>query len=161
VLETKMRVLVCALLIAIAPLACRAEVQLEPPHPALAAIQANLDRCKDATPGNTLERLCTMDSSKAVDALLNKLYGRIVAKLKEPTSNDHDAKERAELLKRLIASERAWIVYRDADCDHRSGYMLGGSGEPTIYEDCLFTMRRDRVNDLFRLYNDRFPDIAN
>jgi uncharacterized protein YecT (DUF1311 family) len=137
------------------------EDQLEPPHPALAAIQADLDHCKDATPGNTLERQCTMESSKAVDALLNKLYGRIVAKLKEPTGNDHDAKERAELLKRLIASERAWIVYRDAECDHRSGYMLGGSGEPTIYEDCLLTMRRDRVNDLFRLYNDRFPDIAN
>jgi uncharacterized protein YecT (DUF1311 family) len=156
-----MRVPVCALLIAIAPFPCRAEGQLEPPHPALAVIQADLDRCKDATPGNTLERQCAMESSKAVDALLNKLYGRIVAKLKEPTSNDHDAKERAELLKRLIASERAWIVYRDAECDHRSGYMLGGSGEPTIYEDCLLTMRRDRVNDLFRLYNDRFPDIAN
>jgi uncharacterized protein YecT (DUF1311 family) len=156
-----MRVLVCALLIAIAPLPCQAEDQLDPPHPALAAIQANRDRCKDATPGNIPERLCTMESSKVVDALLNKLYGRIVAKLKEPTSNDRDAKERAELLKRLIASERAWIVYREADCDHRSGYMLGGSGEPTIYEDCLFTMRRDRVNALFRLYQDKFPDIAN
>jgi uncharacterized protein YecT (DUF1311 family) len=156
-----MRVLVCALLIAIAPLACQAGDPLEPPHPALAAIQANLDHCKDTPPGNTLERFCTMESSKVVDALLNKLYGRIVAKLKEPTDNDHDAKERAELLKRLIASERAWIVYRDAECDHRSGFMLGGSGEPTIYEDCLFTMRRDRVNDLFRLYQDRFPDLAN
>ena len=156
-----MRVLFCALLIAIAPFSCQAEDQLGPPHPAIATIQANLDRCRDATPGNTLERHCTMESSKVVDALLNKLYGRIVAKLKEPTDNDHDAKERAELLKRLIAAERAWIVYRDAECDHRSGYMLGGSGELTIYEECMFTMRRDRVNDLFRLYSDRFPDIAN
>ena len=156
-----MRVLVCALLIAIAPLRCQAEDQLGPPHPAIATIKTNLDRCKDTSPGNTLERHCTMESSQVVDALLNKLYGQIVAKLKEPTSNDHDAKESAELLKRLIASERAWIVYRDAECDHRSGYVLGGSGELTIYEDCLFTMRRDRVNDLFRLYNDRFPDIAN
>ena len=156
-----MRVLVCALLVAIAPLSCQAEDQLGPPHPAIAVIQANLDRCKDATPGNTPKRLCTMESSKVVDALLNKLYGQIVAKLKQPTSNDHDAKERAELLKRLIASERAWIVYRDAECDNRSGFMLGGTGEPTIYEECMFTMRRDRVNDLFRLYSDRFPDIAN
>jgi len=156
-----MRVLVCALVIAIAPLPCQAEDPLDPPHPALAAIQANLDRCKDATPGNTPERLCTMESSNVVDVLLNKLYGQIVAKLKQPTSNDHDAKERAELLKRLIASERAWIVYRDAECDNRSGFMLGGTGEPTIYEECMFTMRRNRVNDLFRLYSDRFPDIAN
>ncbi len=156
-----MRVLVCALLIAIAPFACRAEDQSDPPHPALAAIQANLDHCKDATPGDIPERLCTTEAGKVVDALLNKLYGRIVAKLKEPASNDHDAKGRAELLKRLIASERAWIVYRDAECDHKSGYMLGGTGELTIYADCMFTMRRDRVNDLFRLYRDRFPDIAN
>ena len=156
-----MRVLVCALLIAIAPLRCQAEDQLGPPHPAIATIKTNLDRCKDTSPGNTLERHCTMESSQVVDALLNKLYGQIVAKLKEPADKGLDAKERAELLKRLIAAERAWIVYRDAECDHRSGYMLGGSGELTIYEECMFTMRRDRVNDLFRLYSDRFPDIAN
>jgi len=156
-----MRVLVCALVIAVVPFSCQAADQFGTPHPAVAAIQANLDRCKEAAPGNTLERHCTMESSQVVDALLNKLYGQIVAKLKEPTDKDHDAKERAELLKRLIAAERAWIVYRDAECDHRSGYMLGGSGELTIYEECMFTMRRDRVNDLFRLYSDRFPDIAN
>ena len=72
VLEYKMRVLVCALLIAIAPFACRAEDQSDPPHPALAAIQANLDHCKDATPGDIPERLCTTEAGKVVDALLNK-----------------------------------------------------------------------------------------
>jgi len=99
-----------------------------------------------------------MEAGKAVDAVLNKLYSQIVAKLKAP-SNPADMKDQSELLKRLIASERAWIAYRDADCDHQSGYMLGGSGEPSMYEECLFSMRRDRINNLFNLYKDRFPEI--
>jgi uncharacterized protein YecT (DUF1311 family) len=100
-----------------------------------------------------------MEAGKAVDAILNKLYGQLVAKLQAPSGSDFDDKQQRELLRRLIASERAWTAYRDADCSHQSGYMLGGSGEPSIYESCLFSMRRDRVNSLFDLYKDRFPDI--
>jgi uncharacterized protein YecT (DUF1311 family) len=145
---------------AVSLLPAKAEDQLDPAHPALAAIQKTLDHCKETEPGNIPERLCTMEASKAVDALLNKLYNQIVAKLKRASGSDFDNKQQAELLKRLITSERAWIASRDADCDHKSGYALGGSGEPTIYADCLYTMRKDRVNDLFRLYRERFPDIA-
>jgi hypothetical protein len=50
-----MRVLTFAFLLCFAPLAARADDPLNPPHPALAGIQAKLDHCKDIQPGNINE----------------------------------------------------------------------------------------------------------
>jgi uncharacterized protein YecT (DUF1311 family) len=155
-----MRLLTIALLFSFAPLAAQADDLLNPPHPALAAVQANLDHCKDTQPGNINEMLCAMEADKAVDAVLNTLYGKIIAKLKQTDDPDHDINERAELRKRLISSERAWIAYREAECSHASAAMLGGSGEGTLLAYCRLSMRQDRVNNLYRFYVSRFPDIA-
>jgi uncharacterized protein YecT (DUF1311 family) len=157
-LEHQMRLLTIAFLLCFAPLAARAE--LNPPHPALARIQAELDHCKDTEPGNINQMLCAMAADKTVDAVLNALYGKIVTKLKQTNDPDHDIKERSELLKRLIASERAWITYREAECSHASASYLGGSGEGTLLAYCRLSMREDRVNNLYRFYVGRFPDIA-
>jgi uncharacterized protein YecT (DUF1311 family) len=154
-----MRFLISALLVGVVPLAAHAQ-ELRPSHPALAAIQANLDRCKDTQPGNINEMLCTVEADKAVDVLLNALYQKIVTKLKQTADPDHDIKERGELLKRLVASERAWIAYREAECSHASAEMLGGSGEGTLLAYCRLSMQEDRVNNLFGFYRVRFPDIA-
>ncbi|NOJ38178.1 DUF1311 domain-containing protein [Bradyrhizobium sp. WSM 1791] len=91
---------------------------------------------------------------------MNRLYGKIVAKLKQTEDPDHDIEERKELLKRLVTSERAWIAYREAECSHASAAMLGGSGQGTMLAQCRLSMRADRVNNLFRFYKIRFPDIA-
>ncbi|WP_426406655.1 lysozyme inhibitor LprI family protein [Bradyrhizobium ganzhouense] len=155
-----MRLLAVALLLGFAPLTAHADDALNPPHPALARIQANLDHCTDTQPGNINEMLCAVEAYKAVDVLLNTLYGKIVAKLKQNEDPDHDLQERKELLKRLVASERAWIAYSETECSHASAYMLGGSGEPTILAQCRLSMREDRLNNLFRFYKIRYPDIA-
>ncbi|WKA25478.1 lysozyme inhibitor LprI family protein [Bradyrhizobium roseum] len=131
-----------------------------PPHPALARIQAHLDHCKELQPGNINEMLCAIEADSAVDTLLNALYGKIVAKLKKAEDPEHDIEDRKELLRRLVASERAWITYREAECSHASADMLGGSGEKTILAQCRLSMRLDRVNTLFRFYKVRAPDIA-
>jgi uncharacterized protein YecT (DUF1311 family) len=155
-----MRLLTVAFLLSFAPIAAQADDLLNPPHPALTRIQTNLDHCNDTRPGNINEMLCAIEADKDVDTLLNKLYLEIIAKLKQTEDPDHDAKERKQLLKRLVASERAWIAYREAECSHASAAMLGGSGEGTILAQCRLSMRQKRVNDLFRFYRIRFPDLA-
>lgn len=155
-----MRLLIVAFLLSVAPIVARADDVLNPPHPALAAIQADLDHCRGTQPGNINEMLCAIEADKAVDTVLNSLYRKIVAKLKQTDDPDHDIKERRELLKRLLASERAWITYRETECAHASGAMLGGSGEGTTLAYCRLTMRQDRVNNLYRFYVSRYPDIA-
>jgi uncharacterized protein YecT (DUF1311 family) len=104
--------------------------------------------------------LCAIEADKAVDGVLNTLYGKITAKLKQTDDPDHDINDRTELLKRLVAAERAWIVYREAECSHESGVYLGGSGEGTALAYCRLEKRQDRVNNLYRFYVKRFPDIA-
>lgn len=149
-----------AVSVSVMPFACQAEERTGRTSPALAPIEAKLKRCKASNPGNIPERLCTDDARKAVDAALTRLYGQITTALKRPSgSSDNDSSNR-ELLKRLVASERAWIAYRDSECLHESGTMLGGSGEPTILVECEYSFERDRVNGLFDLYRDQFPDIA-
>ncbi len=155
-----MRLLTVAFLLSFAPLAAQADDLLDPPHPALARIKAKLDHCTDTQPGNINEMLCAIEAGKDVDTLLNTLYGKIIATLKQIENPDHDAEERKTLLKRLVASERAWIAYREAECSHASAAMLGGSGEGTMLAQCRLSMRQDRVNNLFRFYKIRFPDIA-
>jgi uncharacterized protein YecT (DUF1311 family) len=116
--------------------------------------------CIDTKPGNINEMLCAVEADKAVDAVLNTIYGKVVAKLKQADDPDNDIKERRELLRRLVASERAWIAYREAECSHVSASMLGGSGEGTTLAYCRLEMRQNRVNTLYRFYVRRFPDIA-
>jgi uncharacterized protein YecT (DUF1311 family) len=155
-----MRLLALALLLCFAPLVAGADDLLNSPHPVLARIQANLDHCTDTQPGNINEMLCAIEADNAVDTLLNALYGKIVGKLKQAEDPERDIKDRKELLRRLVASERAWIAYREAECSHASAAMLGGSGEKTILAQCRLSMRQGRVNTLFRFYKVRFPDIA-
>ena len=95
-----------------------------------------------------------------MDVVLTKLYGQITAGLKRPAGSSDSDSSNKEVLKRLVASERAWIAYRDAECLHQSGMMLGGSGESTVLIECEYSFERDRVNDLFDLYKDQFPEIA-
>jgi uncharacterized protein YecT (DUF1311 family) len=154
-----MRLLTIAFLLSFAPLAAQPDNLLNPPHPALLRIQADLHHCTDTQPGNINEMLCAMQADKAVDTVLNTLYEKIVAKLKQTDDPDHD-KEQRELLKRLITSERAWISYREAECSRASAVYLGGSGEATSLAYCRLSMREDRVNNLYRSYVGRFPDIA-
>ena len=104
--------------------------------------------------------LCAVKADQDADVLLNALYAKITAKLEQTENPEHDFEDRQELLKRLVASERAWIAYRETECSHASAYMLHGSGENTILPQCRFSMRVDRINTLFRFYVDQFPDIA-
>ena len=46
---------------------------------------------------------------------------------------------------RLVAAERAWIVFRDAECSYHSSYMLHGTGEDGAYTACVYAQTKMRV----------------
>src|SRR5262249_1188856 len=68
---------------------------------------------------------CAAKESRAADQKLNKLYAELSAKL-EP-----------ERLAKLKEAERAWVKFRDADCDFQSSIYKGGTMYPMIYSFCL------------------------
>ncbi len=96
---------------------------------------------------------CNDTAYTAATKVLTSVYRTNVEKLKRTGAND-DAARDAESLKRLIASERAWIDYRDSDCQLEGITMLGGSGEGTIVGGCLYARTADlakRLDDLFKM----------
>jgi uncharacterized protein YecT (DUF1311 family) len=48
----------------------------------------------------------------------------------------------------LLAAQRAWLVYRDAQCASEGYLFRGGSGEPMMVYSCLAAMTRERTEQL-------------
>ena len=86
------------------------------------------------------------DALAAADRILNQAYTAWVGALKQPAAGE--ARDDAEILKRLVAAERAWIAFRDANCDLVSTSMLGGTGEGNAFGQCVYEMTKARVGEL-------------
>jgi uncharacterized protein YecT (DUF1311 family) len=84
---------------------------------------------------------------------LNASYRQLVATLKQQVLEEQKSgmtpsgtKTYAEeILSRLVASERAWIPFRDAECNFKAADMLGGTAESAVYSSCLTEMTKQRV----------------
>jgi uncharacterized protein YecT (DUF1311 family) len=87
--------------------------------------QADLDNCY----GNLY---------KASDAQLNALYKQIESRLKDDT----------ETTKLLVSAERAWMAFRDAECDFSTSGVSGGTLYGMIHTICLDRLTIKRMDDL-------------
>ena len=111
-----------------------------------AAADARLKACVARDSSNAHMMACMSVVQPIVDARLNAVYQSWTDALKHPGPDD--AKDDAEILKRLVAAERAWIDFRDKDCDLQSTSMLGGTGESNAFGDCRYAMTKARVKAL-------------
>lgn len=48
----------------------------------------------------------------------------------------------------LIASQKAWIVYKEAHCKSIAKGYEGGSMQPLIYNSCMEGITNERINQL-------------
>ena len=90
---------------------------------------------------------CYGVAKAAADRRLNDVCGGLVNALKYSSGPD-DVRDYPEILSRLIAAERAWIVFRNAECSYHSSYMLGGTGEDDADAACLYAQTKTRVKTL-------------
>ena len=111
-----------------------------------AATDARLTACVERDGSNAHIMACTSVAQVAADARLNGVYQAWIGALKHP--KPEEAKDDAEILKRLVAAERAWIAFRDDDCNLRSTSALGGTAEPVVFGDCRYAMTKARVEAL-------------
>jgi len=111
-----------------------------------AATDAKLQACIARDSSNMHIMACDSVAQIFADARLNHVYQAWTEVLKHPKPDE--AKDDAEILKRLVAAERAWIAFRDTDCTLQSTSMLGGTGEPNAYGDCVYAMTKARVKAL-------------
>ena len=60
----------------------------------------------------------------------------------------NDAYRKLERSPELVAAEKAWIAFRDAECKYQAKPYEGGSIQPTIYAGCLQSLTEDRIKQL-------------
>ncbi|PRH89633.1 hypothetical protein C5L14_03475 [Labrys okinawensis] len=90
-----------------------------------AATQADMNECADK-------------AFKKSDADLNAVYQQIEQRLKD----------NADTKKRLVAAQRAWVAFRDAECTFSASGASGGSIYPMVYSMCLDRVTQARVRSL-------------
>ena len=110
-------------------------------------IDANLKVCLAKHSDTQGVDNCYGVAKAAADRRLNDVYGGLVNALKRP-AGPADVRDDPEILRRLIAAERAWIAFRDAECSYDSSYMLGGTGEDGADAACLYAQTKTRVKTL-------------
>jgi len=93
---------------------------------------------------------CAGDAYKKADAALNATYRQVMARLKDSEA----------AAKSLVAAQRAWIAYRDAECDFISSGVEGGSARPMIVAQCLEQLTARRTDDLKALLNCEEGDLS-
>jgi uncharacterized protein YecT (DUF1311 family) len=127
-----MRVAFCCLLVALSLIAgataSRAQAAEGCDAPGLS--QAELNDCY----GNVF---------KKDDAELNVLYRQITARLKDDQATT----------KLLVAAQRAWLAFRDAECDFSASGVDGGTALGMIRAVCLDKLTLNRIDD-FKNYLD-------
>ena len=99
--------------------------------------------CKEPLDQNTMTRCAGLDFEKA-DKELNELWPELKV---DAEANDKDTGKH-EYADALLASQRAWIVFRDAECIWQGYEAHGGSLEPMIVNGCSARLTRDRIKQL-------------
>jgi uncharacterized protein YecT (DUF1311 family) len=110
------------------------------------AIDAKLKACSDNHPDNPGVSNCTVIAIAAANRRLNEIYAGALNALNHPGPNS--APYNPAIPKRLIAAERAWIAFRDAECNYKSTIALGGTGEGYAYVACVYEQTKARVRAL-------------
>ncbi len=78
--------------------------------------------------------ICAGAEFDAADAELNELYKQLTARLGADKAS-------------LVAAQRAWVAYRDAECDFVASGVVGGSIHSMIRGECLSDLTRARSAD--------------
>lgn len=81
---------------------------------------------------------CAGQSFAKSDLALNGLYREIMQRL---------GRDSAEA-RQLVAAQRAWIAFRDAECDFAASGVEGGSIYPMTVVNCRDTLTQRRIDDL-------------
>ncbi len=109
------------------------------------AAQDELPDCTNQMDQNTMTRCAGLDFDKA-DAELNRIWPGLK---KDAQEADAEAFEgNGGYLDALLASQRAWLAYRDAECALQGFEARGGSMEPMLVYACLAEKTTARIKEL-------------
>lgn len=107
----------------------------------LAAAATN---CGDK-PNQTAMTMCQKAVADQADAEMNRAWTPLYAKMK---LRDRDEPDYAAA---LLAAQRAWLAFRDAECRIESYEWRGGSMQPFTANQCRAAVTRTRTRQLVEM----------
>lgn len=119
-------------------------------HTKIDKIESVYNSCMNSATSTAGYNNCINKAYKEADAELNKVYQAIKTPLKK--QNDADS---VETLTRLVAAQKAWITFKEANCRLAGVQMLNGSGEGPVVGGCLVNATISRVRELLNIFDQR------
>jgi uncharacterized protein YecT (DUF1311 family) len=99
-------------------------------------VAARAQECDRSDDSQQMMNICAGEDYQAADASLNAAYQNL--------ASSGDANSR----KLLQTAQRAWIVFRDAECARSTAASEGGSIHPLEMSQCLTRLTDDRIKQL-------------
>jgi len=93
---------------------------------------------------------CWSNAYRRTDAQLNKIWPDVLkaAKVADKSFSPTQRRAKPSAETDLLASQRAWLKYRDTQCALEGDYAQGGSLESIIDGQCSTELTRDRIKKL-------------
>lgn len=106
--------------------------------------------CKDAQTQSDMN-ICAAEDYQAADKALNAqwLATKKAAIVWDGLTGSEDGPGGAE--ERLLKAQRAWLAYRDSQCDAVGFTVEGGTIRPLVVSNCLADLTRKRTEELGKL----------
>ncbi|WP_290886981.1 lysozyme inhibitor LprI family protein [Hoeflea sp.] len=101
---------------------------------------------------------CAHADFEDADKELNALWPDVVAAARQ--SDEYVADQAKSMgvpttLEALRTAQRAWISFRDAQCEYEAYEVFGGSAQPMVGSLCLARLTRERIEVLKRAIETR------
>ncbi|MEO0545453.1 MAG: lysozyme inhibitor LprI family protein [Pseudomonadota bacterium] len=91
--------------------------------------------------------VCSGRDAETADAVLNDVWSNLRAKTRAFDA-DANIPEGERISDQLLAAQRAWIQYRDGQCNAEGAQYYGGSIRPLIVNTCITRMTEARTQEL-------------
>ena len=99
------------------------------------------------TTGSSIQDVkCSNDKLKQTEARLKVDYQRLLTELDKITLSD--PVRLAELKPKLIASQKAWELFREAECKAVRVWYSGGTLQESLHSECLNALAKNRIEQL-------------
>ena len=114
---------------------------------------AQRENCRDPRSQSEMN-ICSARTFEKVDRELNAVYRRVIARMvRDGGDPPYDAESWEQAMR---AAQRAWVAFRDADCQGLVGRdWIGGSGAALAINGCMIDLTRRRIAVLKERYGER------
>lgn len=103
--------------------------------------------CEDSSNMNQQEmNMCAYQDFNNADAELNKIWPKAKAFAENLDENVSEGDQTAA--DALLKSQRAWLIYRDQQCELEGFTSRGGSMQPLLVSGCKTTLTNARIKEL-------------